>query len=180
MKSRLFTVDLAKLKKFLNVMLQAPKLRVPDAMKLANFSDEDIADLTLRRFLQHSLPGGTIKAMKVQLVVLLLPKPPPPDCHNQHQKQSVDNSIVNVKLTSSACGVSTQWPTMRQFLAASSKVAMAIAHSLACPPAMATPAQMLAIKRKLRNQVSHVSDGPRGQGGSNWNGGQCGNGLLCR
>ena len=48
MKSRLFTVDPAKLKKFLNVMLQAPKLRVPDAMKLANFSDEDITDLSLR------------------------------------------------------------------------------------------------------------------------------------
>jgi hypothetical protein len=61
MKSRQFTVDLAKLKKFLNVMHQAPKLRVPDAMKLANFSDEDIADLSLRRFLQHSLPGGTTR-----------------------------------------------------------------------------------------------------------------------
>jgi hypothetical protein len=56
MKSRRFTADRAKLKKFLNIMLQAPKLRVPDAMKLANFSDEDIADLSLRCFLQHSLP----------------------------------------------------------------------------------------------------------------------------
>jgi hypothetical protein len=82
MKSRRFTVDPAKLKKFLNVMLQVLKLRVPDTMKLANFSGKDIADLSLRRFLQHSLPGGTIKAMKAHLVGLLPPKLPPHDCHN--------------------------------------------------------------------------------------------------
>ncbi len=61
MKSRRFTVDPAKSKKFFNVMLQAPKLRVPDAMKLANFSDKDIADLSVRRFLQHSFLGGQSK-----------------------------------------------------------------------------------------------------------------------
>jgi hypothetical protein len=121
MKSRWFTINPAKLKKFLNVIFQVPKLHVPDAMKLANFSDEDIADLSLRRFLQRSLPGGMIKAMKAHLVGLLPPKPPPSDYHNQCQKQSVDDSIVNVKRTPSACGVSTQRPTMRQYLAASSK-----------------------------------------------------------
>jgi hypothetical protein len=94
MKSRRFTVNPAKLKKFLNVMLQAPKLRVPDAMKLANFSVKDITDLSLRRFLQNSLPGGTIKAMKAHLVGLLSPKPPPPDHHNQCQKRLVDDSMV--------------------------------------------------------------------------------------
>jgi hypothetical protein len=45
MASRRFTVAPAKKKKFLNFILQSPKLRVPDAMKLAMFSDEDIADL---------------------------------------------------------------------------------------------------------------------------------------
>jgi hypothetical protein len=68
MKSRRFTVDPAKLKKFLNIMLQAPKLRVPDAMKLVEFSGKDIADLSLWHFVQHSLPGGRIRAMKVHLV----------------------------------------------------------------------------------------------------------------
>ncbi len=41
MASRRFTVDPAKKKKFLNFILQMPKLRVPDAMKLAMFSDKD-------------------------------------------------------------------------------------------------------------------------------------------
>jgi hypothetical protein len=35
MASRRFTVDLAKKKKFLDFILQMPKIRVPDAMKLA-------------------------------------------------------------------------------------------------------------------------------------------------
>ncbi len=179
MKSRWLMVKPAKLKKFLNVMLQVPKLRVPDAMKLANFSDKDIADLSLRCFLQRSLPGGTIKAMKAHLDGLLPPKLLPPDRHNRRQKRLVDDSIVNVERTPSAREVSTQQPTMRQFLAASLKAATAVAHSLACPSAMATPAQTLAIKCKLRNQVLHVPDGPRGRGERNCNGGQCGNGLLC-
>jgi hypothetical protein len=80
MKSRRFTVYPAKLKKFLNIMLQAPKLHVPSAMKLANFSNKNIAELSLRSFLQLSLPGGTIKVMKEHLVGLLPPKLPPPDC----------------------------------------------------------------------------------------------------
>jgi hypothetical protein len=78
MASRQFTVDPAKKKKFLNFILQMPKLHVPDAMKLAMFSNEDIADLGLRRFLQRALPGGTVKAMKVHLGAFLLPDPPPP------------------------------------------------------------------------------------------------------
>jgi hypothetical protein len=86
MASRRFTVDPAKKKKFLNFILQMPKLHVPDAMKLAMFSNKDIADLELRRFLQRALPGGTVKAMKVHLGAFLLPKPPPPSHHDQCQK----------------------------------------------------------------------------------------------
>ena len=80
MTSRRFTVDLAKKKKFLDFILQMPKLRVPDAMKLAMFSDEDIADLGLRRFLQRALPGGTVQAMKTHLAGV----PPAPDCNQRH------------------------------------------------------------------------------------------------
>ncbi len=82
MSSRWFTVDPAKKKKFLNFILKSPKLRVPDTMKLAMFSDEDIADLGLRHFLQRALPGRTVNAMKAHLAGLLPPQPPPPDCNN--------------------------------------------------------------------------------------------------
>jgi hypothetical protein len=85
MRSRWFTVDPEKLKKFLNVMLQAPKIRVLDAMQLSNFSEEDIADLSLQRFLQRALLGRTIKAMKAHLVGILPPKPP--SYQRQRQKR---------------------------------------------------------------------------------------------
>ncbi len=102
MASRRFTVDPAKKKKFLNFILQLPKLRVPDAMKLAMFSDKDIADLGLRRFLQRALPGGTVNAMKAHLAGLLQPQPPPPDCNNRHKKRLIDDvTILNVKCTPS-------------------------------------------------------------------------------
>ncbi len=68
-----FTVDPAKKEKLLNFILQMPKLCVLDAMKLAMFSNEDITDLGLRCFLQHALPGGTVKAMKVHLGAFLPP-----------------------------------------------------------------------------------------------------------
>jgi hypothetical protein len=94
MASRQFTVDPAKKKKFLNFILQMPKLRVPDAMKLAMFSNEDIADLGLRHFLQRALPGGTVKAMKVQLGAFFLPEPPPPSHQDQCQKRLVNELVA--------------------------------------------------------------------------------------
>jgi hypothetical protein len=78
MASRRFTIDPAKKKKFLNFILQMPKLHVPDAMKLAMFSNKDITDLGLRRFLQRALLGGTVKAMKMHLGAFHPPEPPPP------------------------------------------------------------------------------------------------------
>jgi hypothetical protein len=44
------------------------------------FSDKDIADLGLRRFLQRALPGGTVQAMKAHLAGV----PPAPDCNQRH------------------------------------------------------------------------------------------------
>jgi hypothetical protein len=102
MSSRWFTVDPAKKKKFLNFILKSPKLRVPDTMKLAMFSDEDIADLGLRHFLQRALPGRTVNAMKAHLAGLLPPQPPPPDCNNWCKKRSVDDvTILNIECTPS-------------------------------------------------------------------------------
>ncbi len=111
MASRRFTVDLAKKKKFLYFILQMPKLRVPDAMKLAMFSDEDIADLGLRRFLQRAFPGGTVQAMKAHLAGV----PPGPDRdqrHDQRKKQSVDETVLVTDLQST---------TMDQLVAAAAK-----------------------------------------------------------
>jgi hypothetical protein len=49
MASKRFTVDLAKKKKFVDIFLLLPETRVADAMRSAKFTEEDIANLTMRR-----------------------------------------------------------------------------------------------------------------------------------
>ena len=127
MASRRFTVDPAKKKKFLDFILQMPKLRVPDAMKLAMFSDEDIADLALRRFLQRALPGGTVQAMKAHLAGV----PPAPDRdqrHDQRKKRSVDETVSITDLLST---------TMDQLVDTAAKEPT----TRGSPPTTATPSQ---------------------------------------
>ena len=88
-----------------------PKLRVPDAMKLVMFSDEDIANLGLRRFLQRALQGGTVQAMKAHLAGV----PPAPDRdqrHDQRKKRSVDETVSVTNLL---------YATMDQLVAAAAK-----------------------------------------------------------
>ncbi len=143
MASRRFTVDPAKKKRFLNFILQMPKLRVPDAMKLAIFSDKDITDLRLRRFLQRALPRGTVKAMKAHLGAFLPPKPPPPSCHDRCQKRSVDELVAASSKAATEPVVDLLSTKMDQLVAAATKLA-----TRGHPPAMAMPSQSLAKKRK--------------------------------
>jgi hypothetical protein len=56
------------------------------------------SSLSLRRFLQHSLPGRTIKAMKAHLVGLLPPKPLPPDCMTPSSTLSVSPLLAEFPL----------------------------------------------------------------------------------
>jgi hypothetical protein len=53
-----------------------PESFVLNAMKQAKFTEEDISNLRMRRFLQRALPGGSIKGLKAYIAGLL---PPPPD-----------------------------------------------------------------------------------------------------
>ena len=76
MASRRFTVDPAKKKEFINIFLLMPESSILNAMKQAKFTEEDIADLRMRRYLQRALPGGSIKGLQAYIAGLL---PPPPD-----------------------------------------------------------------------------------------------------
>jgi hypothetical protein len=89
MASRRFTVDSAKKNKFVDIFLLMPETGVADAMQSAKFTEEDIADLQMRCFLQRALPGGLIKGLKAYIAGLLCPT------------QLVDDTaiIVNVEAT---------------------------------------------------------------------------------
>jgi hypothetical protein len=67
MASSQITVDSAKKKEFITIFLMMPESSVINAMRQATFTEEDIADLPLRRSLQRALPGGSIKGLKAYI-----------------------------------------------------------------------------------------------------------------
>ena len=68
-----------------------PETCVADAMRSAQFTKEDIANRTMRRFLQRALPGRSIQGLKAYVAGLLLPQPR----HNRRPTRLVDDAIVN-------------------------------------------------------------------------------------
>ena len=90
MHSRRFTVDPAKKEKFINIFLLMPETCVDDAIRSAKYTEEDIADLRMQRFLQRALPGGSIKGLKAYVAGLLPPQPH----HNQRPMRLFDNAAI--------------------------------------------------------------------------------------
>ena len=62
------SADSDKVKNAVKVLIRAPTLSVPEAMKLADFSAEECADPTLRRHIQRALPGGSRKRFRTLVV----------------------------------------------------------------------------------------------------------------
>jgi hypothetical protein len=120
MASRRFTVDSAKKNKFVDIFLLMPETGVADAMRSAKFTEEDIADLRMRRFLQRALPGGSIKGLKAYDAGLLC------------QMRLVDDAAIIVNVEAAIVHVECTPPvtvnavvnvkprTMRQSMAVSS------------------------------------------------------------
>jgi hypothetical protein len=80
------SVDAAKVKKVIKFLITQPDIKVPQAMKLSNFSNEEVANLTLCCFIWQSLPSKTVTGLKALLLGPLPPPPAPPDqaewlCH---------------------------------------------------------------------------------------------------
>ena len=92
MASRQFTVDSAKKKKFVDIFLLMPETCVADAMRSAKFTEEDIANLAMRRLLQRALPGGSIQGLKAYVAGLLSPQPR----HDRRPTRLVDKNAIIV------------------------------------------------------------------------------------
>jgi hypothetical protein len=80
MASRKFTVDSAMKREFINIFLLMPESSILNAMRQATFTEEDIVDLPLRRFLQCALPGGSIKGLKAYIARQRSKHTPPSPC----------------------------------------------------------------------------------------------------
>ena len=131
MASRQLTVDSAKKREFVNIFLLMPESSVLNAMRQATFTEEDIADLPLRRFLQHALPGGSIKGLKAYIARQRSKHPPylPVDPAAAHPRP----------------------PMTRQYLAASTKAAI--------DEAATVPPEEVAIDAGATTVLSSLSPG---------------------
>jgi hypothetical protein len=83
-------VDSDKGKKCIKYLKNRPDRKVLQAMKLTNFSVEEVANLYLRRFIQQSLPCKMLKGLKAHMAGSLPPPPLQPDCAGSRLNHDVD------------------------------------------------------------------------------------------
>ena len=60
-------IDPAKLQRLIVTYRRMPQIELQEAMKLANFSPDEVSDIAYRRCVQRSLPGGSIKAFRASM-----------------------------------------------------------------------------------------------------------------
>jgi len=131
MASRQITVDSAKKREFINIFLLMPESSILNAMRQATFTEEDIADLPLRRFLQSALPGGLIIGLKAYIARQRSKHPP---------YLPVDPAAAHPRL-----------PMTRQYLAASTKAATDAAATV--------PPEEVAIDARATTVLSSLLPG---------------------
>jgi hypothetical protein len=95
------SADPAKLKSVVKILIRLPDLKVPEAMRRAKFSSEEVADTSLCRFIQRSLPGKTLKGLKAHVVGPAPSLPPPPDRTKPLQNRASPEVAIRVVATSS-------------------------------------------------------------------------------
>jgi hypothetical protein len=84
----------AKIKNAIKSLIKRPDMKAPQVMKLIGFSNEEVANLSLHRFFQQSLPGKTMKGLKALLLGLFL----------HHQRHLIEPcSYAIMPLMSQAC-----------------------------------------------------------------------------
>ncbi len=79
-------------------MLKTPNLQLRHAMKAANYSDDEIADIAFRCFLQRALPGGSIKGLREHVAAGL---PAPPDRADRQHVRANPTAITSIERTPS-------------------------------------------------------------------------------
>jgi len=66
-------------------------MKVPEGMKLTNFSVKEVANLSLRHFIQQSLPSKTLTGLKAHALGSLPPPSPQPDCADRRLNQAIND-----------------------------------------------------------------------------------------
>jgi hypothetical protein len=103
------SVDPTKPKKLIVIFLWMPQIQLREAMGLAKYSIEEIADVAFCRFLQCALSGGSFKGLRAHIARDVPPLPAPPDCTKQCQHRANPNTIIGIERTPFVQHSSSPW-----------------------------------------------------------------------
>ena len=99
------SVDPDKVKKCIKYLKNWPDMKVLEAMKLANLSIEEDANLSLHRFIQQSFLGKTLQGLKAHVMGSLPLPPPQPDCAKRRLNRVFIDECAVVEPGSHTCAI---------------------------------------------------------------------------
>jgi hypothetical protein len=146
-------VDPDKLKKTIKTLLNMPDLKVPQAMLLARFSNEEVANLSLRWFIQRSLPGKPLKSLKTHVSGPLLPPLPQPDHGERLCNRAINDKAVRIKEGSHAAGIGACEQAILATPSTLLPLPLALARPQGQPPSLVSTSTAAVKKQKSWNRV---------------------------
>ncbi len=145
-----------KLKKVIKTLHNMPDMKVPQAMLSARFYDEEVADLSLRWFIQQSLPGKMLKGLKAHVLGPLPPPPPQPDRGEQLCNCAIDDKAVRIEEGSHAAGIGTCEQVILATLSPLPPLPLALARPQGWPPSLVSTSTAAVKKRKSWDRAYYL------------------------
>jgi hypothetical protein len=150
------SVNPDKLKKVIKTLLNMPDLKVPQAMLLARFSDEEVVNLSLHWFIQQSLPGKTLKGLKAHVLGPLPPPPPQPDRGERLCNRAINDKAVRIEEGSHAADVGTCERAILVTPSPLPPLPLALARPQGQPPSLVSTSMAAVKKRKSWNRAYYL------------------------
>jgi hypothetical protein len=150
------SVDPDKLKKVIKTLLNMPDMKVPQAMLLARFSNKEVADLSLRWFIQRSFPGKTLKGLKAHVSGPLPPPPPQPDRGERLCNRAInDKAVCNEEGTHAAGIGACEWAILVT-PSPLPPLPLALARPRGRPPSLVSKSTAAVEKRKSWDRAYYL------------------------
>jgi hypothetical protein len=120
------------------------------------FSDEEIANLSLRCFIWQSLPGMMVKSLKAQVLGPLPPPLPQPDCSERLCNCVIIDAAICIKECSCAPGIGTCEHMILVMPSPLLPLPLALARSQGQPPSLVSASKAAVKKRKSWDRLYYL------------------------
>ncbi len=150
------SVDPDMLNKVIKTLLNMPDMKVPQAMLLARFSNKEVANLSLHRFIQQSLPGKTLKGLKAHVLGPLPPPPPQPDRGERLRNHAINDKAVRIKEGSHAAGIGACERVILVTLSPLPPLPLALARPQGQPPSLVSKSTAAVKKQKSWDRAYYL------------------------